>query len=247
MEARSDPTYFDMMYRDDRLSYGLPVATPWDIGGPQPVIEQLYAVGAISGEVLDAGTGPGHHAIFFASKGYSVTGIDASAAAIERARHNARRAGVSVDFRVTDATRLDGLDNRFGTVVDCAFYHLISADAVLRTSYLQALHRATKPGARLFMLEFAPHNVNGFLMPPAVPEENFRESLPSNGWQITYLGTTTCQVNITVDAVQTMIERNPDLADKLRLTAERLRAMEPWLANGRAHAPYWEVHARRTD
>ena len=50
------------MYRDDRTTHGLPAATPWDIGGPQPVVKQLVSLGAVKGEVLDPGTGPGHHA-----------------------------------------------------------------------------------------------------------------------------------------------------------------------------------------
>ena len=86
----TDPTRFEQMYRDDRLSNGLPAATPWDIGGPQPVVQQLVALGAIKGEVLDPGTGPGHHAIYYASKGYSATGIDGSERAVQRARENAR-------------------------------------------------------------------------------------------------------------------------------------------------------------
>ena len=77
------------MYRDDRTTHGLPAATPWDIGGPQPVVQRLVALGAIKGEVLDPGTGPGHHAIHYASKGLSATGIDASPTAIERAKQNA--------------------------------------------------------------------------------------------------------------------------------------------------------------
>src|SRR5215472_13479102 len=116
----TDPARFEQMYRDDRLSHGLPTATPWDIGGPQPVVQQLVAVGAVKGEVLDPGTGPGHHAIYYASAGYSATGIDGSAGALERARENAQKAGVSVNFELGDATKLDGLENRFDTVVDCA-------------------------------------------------------------------------------------------------------------------------------
>lgn len=65
----ADPTRFEEMYRDDRVAHGLPAATPWDIGGPQPVVQQLVALGAIRGEVLDPGTGPGHHAIYYAAKG----------------------------------------------------------------------------------------------------------------------------------------------------------------------------------
>ncbi|VBA34820.1 hypothetical protein LAUMK13_00586 [Mycobacterium innocens] len=50
-----------------------------------------------------------------------MTGIDGSPSAIERARRNAERAGVTVDFQVADATRLDGFEGRFDTVVDSAF------------------------------------------------------------------------------------------------------------------------------
>lgn len=89
----ADPARFEEMYRDQRTSHGLPAATPWDIGGPQPVVRQLVALGAIKGEVLDPGTGPGHHAIYYASQGFSATGIDGSAAAIERARPTPTRPG----------------------------------------------------------------------------------------------------------------------------------------------------------
>ena len=44
----TDPTRFEEMYRDDRMSHGLPAATPWDIGGPQPVVQRLVALGAIT-------------------------------------------------------------------------------------------------------------------------------------------------------------------------------------------------------
>jgi hypothetical protein len=60
MVAPADPHRFEERYRDPRTAQGLFVATPWDIGGPQPVVQQLVALGAIKGEVLDPGTGPGH-------------------------------------------------------------------------------------------------------------------------------------------------------------------------------------------
>jgi SAM-dependent methyltransferase len=243
----TDPTRFEEAYRDERVAHGLPAATPWDIGGPQPVVQQLVALGAIRGEVLDPGTGPGHHAIFYAAKGYSATGIDGSATAIERARANARRAGVSVNFEVADATKLDGLDGRFDTVVDCAFYHTFSTAPELQRSYAQALHRATKPGARLYMFEFGAHDVNGFKMPRSLSENDFRDVLPAGGWEISYLGPTTYQINLSVEAIELMAKRNPDMADQVRPMLERFRVMEPWLTNGRVHAPFWEVHATRVD
>jgi SAM-dependent methyltransferase len=235
------------MYRDDRVVHGLPAATPWDIGGPQPVVQQLVALGVIKGEVLDPGTGPGHHAIYYASKGYSATGIDASAGAIERAQDNARKAAVSVNFQLADATKLEGLDGRFDTVVDCAFYHTFSTDPELQRSYAQALHRATRPGARLFMFEFGAHNVNGLSMPRSLSADDFRGVLPAGGWEITYLGTTTYQGNVSVETFEMMAARNPDMADEIKPMMERLRVIEPWLEGGRVHMPFWEVHATRVD
>lgn len=243
----TDPARFEEMYRDDRTSNGLPAATPWDIGGPQPVVQQLVALGAVKGEVLDPGTGPGHHAIYYASKGYSATGIDGSAGALARARENAQKAGVSVNFELADATKLDGLEGRFDTVVDCAFYHTFSTDPDLQRSYAEALHRATKPGARLYMFEFGEHDVNGFKMMRSLSEDDFRHVLPDRGWEISYLGPTTYQVNMSVETIEMMAARNPDMADQAQDLLARFRAMEPWLQGGRVHAPFWEVHATRLD
>ena len=243
----TDPTRFDEMYRDQRTSHGLPAATPWDIGGPQPVVRQLVALGAIKGEVLDPGTGPGHHAIYYASKGYSATGIDGSEGALERARENARKAGVSVNFQLADATKLEGLESRFDTVVDCAFYHTFSTEPELQHSYARALHRATKPGARLYMFEFGVGNINGFQMPRSLSEDDFRGVFPDAGWEITYLGPTTYLINMSVESLEMMLARNPDMAEQMQPLVERFRIIEPWLTNGRAHAPFWAVHATRVD
>lgn len=238
---------FEEMYRDDRTAHGLPAGTPWDIGGPQRVVQQLVALGVVKGEVLDPGTGPGHHAIHYASNGLSATGIDASPAAIERAKHNAQKAGVSVDFQLADATKLQGLEDRFDTVVDCAFYHVFGMEPELQKSYVQALHRATKPGARLYMFEFGPHDVNGFHMPRSLTEDDFRHVLPAGGWDITYLGTTTYLANLSIETFEMMSACSPEMADVMNPMLERLRVIEPWLIDGLVHMPFWEVHATRVD
>ncbi len=235
------------MYRDRQYVNGLPAATPWDIGGPQEIVKQLVALGAVKGDVLDPGTGPGHHAIYYASKGYSATGIDSSPTAIERAKDNARRAGVSVDFQVGDAIRLHGLENRFDTVVDCAFYHVFSDVPEARRAYAQALHRVTKPGARLYMFEYADYGVNGIRAPRSVSLDDFIQVFPDAGWRLTYLGPTTYQVNMSMESFDMMIARNPDKAEQIRSFMEGFRLIEPWLTNGRAYAPFWEIHAIRVD
>jgi SAM-dependent methyltransferase len=245
--GRTDPSRYETMYRDEQLVHGLPAATPWDIGGPQQVVQQLVALGAVKGEVLDPGTGPGHHAIHYASKGCSATGIDSSPTAIERAKENARIAGVPVNFLVGDATKLTGLENRFDTVVDCAFYHLFSEVAELKQSYAQALHSATKPGARLFMFEFGVGLVNGIAAPRSLSENDFRLVFPDAGWDITYLGPTTYQVNMSMPALEQLLERNPDRAEQIKVEMLRFQLIQSYLPNGRAYAPFWEMHATRLD
>ncbi|MDD4866268.1 MAG: class I SAM-dependent methyltransferase, partial [Mycobacterium sp.] len=177
---------------DFEALYGEPESglIPWDIGGPQPVVQQLVAFGGLRGHVLDPGTGPGYHAIHFASKGYSTTGLDGSASAIQQAKRRAETAGVAVDFQVADATTLDGFEARFDTVVDSAFYHVFLDDEETQTRYVQALHRATRAGARLFMFEFGVHNVNGVQW-EGLPSDNFQRVLSAGQWRMDYLGTST--------------------------------------------------------
>jgi hypothetical protein len=78
-------------------------------------------------------------------------------------------------------------------------------------------------------------------------EDDLRKVLPAGGWEITYLGTTTYQVNMSAETIEMMAARNPDMAEQAQSLLERFRAMEPWLVNGRVHAPFWEVHATRVD
>src|SRR5699024_5608026 len=102
------------------------------------------------------------------------------------------RAGVHVDFRVGDATELAGFTEHFDTVVDVAFYQVLDGDEALQAGYARALHRATKPGARLFMFEDGCGNVNGLQL-QGLSLENFRRVLPAAGWRIDFVGTATYQ------------------------------------------------------
>ena len=238
---------FEPLYGAAEHTDGL---VPWDIGGPQPAVQQLVAYGAIRGEVLDPGTGPGYHAIHFASQGFSATGVDGSPTAIARAKRNAERAGVQVDFQVADATKLDGFDGRFDTVVDSAFYHVLMGDEAVQTRYAQALHRATKPGARLFMFEFSPHNVNG-LQWEGVPADNFERVLGASGWRLDYLGGTTYLARFgpqTFDAMSAILDdAQGGTAEKMQPIKEQLHVLGPLLDDYRVHFPVWSVVATRLD
>lgn len=58
-------------------------------------------------QILDIGCGTGRHAIELSKRGYSVTGIDLSQSQIDRAIKKSKEIGVSINFSVADARKLD--------------------------------------------------------------------------------------------------------------------------------------------
>jgi SAM-dependent methyltransferase len=244
---------FDKLYRGEPTFEGAPppAGIPWDIGQAQPRLMELEALGAIAGEVLDMGCGLGDNAIFLASCGYSVTGLDGSTAAIERARTRAAQAGVQLTFGIANATDLSGYEGRFDTVIDSGLYHCLDEDD--RRSYAATLHRATRPGARLHLFCFSDGNVNGVIAPMgAVPEDNIRDTLTANGWRITFLGPTTYLANTSAlrgsaDRLPDQVRRQlpPQALEQMREVTERYAAILPLLDDDRVHLPFNVVHAER--
>lgn len=133
---------FEAVYNGKPMFEGAPTAgVPWDIKDAQPRIKELAAYGALHGEILDIGCGLGENSIYLTQQGLSVTGLDFSPSAIQQAKQRAAAAGVSVNLKVADATKLDGWEGRFDTVVDSAVYHCFDHEG--HQQYANALHRAT--------------------------------------------------------------------------------------------------------
>ena len=80
--------------------------TPWEIGRPQSAFVSLAQSQQIRSPVLDVGCGTGENALYLASLGLDVNGIDSARAAIETARDKARVRHVRANFRVVDALDL---------------------------------------------------------------------------------------------------------------------------------------------
>jgi len=102
---------FEWAYRN-----GVP---PWDIGRAQPAIVRLAEEGLIAGDVIDVGSGTGENALYLASRGLAVVGVDAAPTAIAQAQEKARQRGSSATFLVTDALALEGLRRTFDVAIDC--------------------------------------------------------------------------------------------------------------------------------
>ncbi len=67
-------------------------------------------------KILDIGCGTGRHAIELAKRGYNVSGIDLSPSMIEKAKENARKAELNIEFKIADA-RSPHFENEFDLVI----------------------------------------------------------------------------------------------------------------------------------
>jgi cyclopropane fatty-acyl-phospholipid synthase-like methyltransferase len=124
---------------------------PWDIGRPQKAFIDI--ADQFTGNILDAGCGTGENALFFASRGQKVTGIDFLEEPITRAKKKAAEQGAAVNFFVMDALALTDLPEVFDSVIDSGLFHVFSDED--RKRYVKGLATILKPGGRLFLLCFS--------------------------------------------------------------------------------------------
>ncbi|MCV7444966.1 hypothetical protein AWB91_24635 [Mycobacterium paraense] len=143
---------FESAYRGES-SFGAGVRPPWSIGAPQPELAALIEQGKFHGDVLDAGCGEAAISLALAERGYTTVGLDASPTAIDLARLEAEKRGLTnATFEVADISSFTGYDGRFGTIVDSTLFHSIPVE--LREGYQQSIVRAAAPGASYYALVF---------------------------------------------------------------------------------------------
>ena len=102
---------------------------PWDTGRPDFNLQKLVKDFPIQAcRALDIGCGTGDNAIWLARNGFGVAGIDASDAALNKAREKAAAAGVSCGFQIMDFFTGDVPGRPFGFVFDRGCFHSYSSD-----------------------------------------------------------------------------------------------------------------------
>lgn len=108
---------------------------PWIIDQAQPDLIAAVEQGDVCGPtILDVGCGNGDNAIYLASCGFDVTGIDFSVKAIEIAKRKAKKVGVKASFMALDALKIGTLNKKFDTIIDCGLFHNITGNARERYS-----------------------------------------------------------------------------------------------------------------
>jgi ubiquinone/menaquinone biosynthesis C-methylase UbiE len=105
--------------------------------------EQLTSGLRDGADVLEVAPGPGYFAIELARLGrFHVTAMDISHTFVEIARENAEQAGVSVDFRHGDASRMPFADGSFDLIVCQAAFKNFSRPV----EALNEMHRVLRDG-----------------------------------------------------------------------------------------------------
>ena len=147
---------------------------------PHQAFVDLEQLGMIRGKVLDIGCCSGENALYLASRGYTVTGIDSSPTLIARALLKASRRKLKVKFLLFDSLKVEYLGVTFDTVIDCGLFHSFSQD--IRPLYLNSLRSVLKPGG-IFHLLCPGEEHHGTAQSHSVTQEDLRRVF-GEGWEL---------------------------------------------------------------
>ena len=147
--SESVPTEYDPIWETDIYSQGQALNRyPFDL-----VVSFVYrhyprnkACGNV--KILEIGCGAGNNLWFAAREGFSVTGIDGSASAIEFACKRFAADGLKGDFHVGDFINLPFQDNSFDIVIDRAA--LTCSGATAARSTIQEVRRVLLPEGKFY-------------------------------------------------------------------------------------------------
>lgn len=149
---------------------------PWTTE-PDPLVVEM-AGSLAAGRAVDLGCGTGRHAIWLAQRGWTVTGVDASAVGLDQARTSAASLGLQLTLVHADLAEYEPPVDGF----DLVLLANVHPTAEERAATLARAARAVAPGGRLLVIG---HHLDhlGHTGPPD-PErlytvERMREAVPA--------------------------------------------------------------------
>jgi SAM-dependent methyltransferase len=154
-DSHDEPIEFTQEFWDDR--YG----SAGRLWSGQPNAQFAAQVADLTpGEALEAGCGEGADAIWLAQRGWTVTGVDVSAVALERAASASGEAGGDVARRITwqreDLLTWVPEPERYD-LVSAQFMHFPPAELA---AFHQGLAAAVRPGGTLLLIAHHPDDVH---------------------------------------------------------------------------------------
>jgi SAM-dependent methyltransferase len=136
-----------------------PADIPWNIESPPKALVKLVESGYIQPcKTIDMGCGAGNYAVYLASVGFDVTGVDISPSAIALAEANAKQKGVKCRFVAADVLdRLAAISETFEFAYDWSLLHHIFPND--RKLYVETVHRLLTPGGKYLSVCFSEKDI----------------------------------------------------------------------------------------
>jgi SAM-dependent methyltransferase len=145
-----DVERIDTIYRNVPLE-----EIPWNVETPPKALVDLVESGRVSPcKAIDLGCGAGNYAVYLATRGFDVTGVDVSPTAVHIAKHNAQQKGVTCTFLVADLLGdLHEVTDTFDFAYDWEVLHHIFPEQ--RKRYAENVHRLVNPRGKYLSVCFS--------------------------------------------------------------------------------------------
>lgn len=134
----------------------------------------------LTGPVLSLSEGEGRNAVFLASRGLEVLGVDMSSVALEKAEQLARSRGVEIKTLLADLATYEPEAGHYGSVVSISA-HLPSA---IRNRLYPLIERSLAPGGVLILEAYTENQLSRDTGGPRDPDmlmtaDKIRQELPN--------------------------------------------------------------------
>ncbi len=152
---------------------------PWSTGLPHPVVVSLTKNEAITpGTLLEPGAGNGENALFLAARGFDVTAVDISSAAISKIRENAEKMNISIHTIVGDF--MDDVElpySKYDYVFERSFLQTLPSS--LRKKYIHSVASYLNPSGMYLAIVRGPRHPKPDSQPYAFSAREIQELLSS--------------------------------------------------------------------
>ena len=140
-----DNSFWNKRYSSTNYIYG---------AEPNSFLAEHYKL--LCNPVLSLSEGEGRNAVFLASHGFEVTGVDFSTVALDKAKKLAKSRGVEIKTVVADLSTFEPEENNYGSVISISA-HLPST---IRNRLYPLIERALKPNGIIILEAYSENQLS---------------------------------------------------------------------------------------